>query len=291
VLQLIHGPGTDSEVELTVVWRGESSVPADLQLDIRGPYSQLGRTLTARFPLSAAGQGRWRTRIIDPLYWTPDQPAQYRLAVTTSEPEIPAQIVFGLRRLEAAKNSLWLDRRRWVFRAAWGGAMPTADLQAFHATPLGLLVDSTGPNAAGMAGASIFSAASEQGVPLMVRLSCSDWRHELSRIVVFPACLLLALPAETDTNRAELTELAPNVLKVAEFVEGGAPQVPDWCHAMLAPAAPQLLQSLRAASGNRPLMAWKRSAPLASAAEARRAAELLQQQLAPEFDLSGYVVS
>lgn len=282
VLQPVHGHATDALVEVTVRWRGPSPAPCLSDAEIVGPYSQLGRTIVARFPLVPDGRGRWRTQVIDPLFWTPDQPARYRLRAKLPAALSPLITEFGIRRIEAARGSIWLDRRRWVFRGVWQAASASLGIEELAAAPLGLLLDTPAPDLTG--------EATQRGVPLLMRSGSGAWRENLAQMTLPPACLMVALPAEAGTTREELDDLAPNTLKVAEFVEENRPQIPEWCDAMLAPAAPWLLEQLRQAAPNRPLLAWKRAAPLESVASARRAAELLQQQLTPDFDLSGYVV-
>ena len=56
-----------------------------------------------------------RCHIVDPVVWTPDHPATYTISFDLERGS--DAILFGLRKLETAGRSLYLDQRRWVARS------------------------------------------------------------------------------------------------------------------------------------------------------------------------------
>lgn len=105
--------GRTSSLEADIWYLPESRQDQPDSLCLIGPFSERGKTLTARYPFRAAQLGdrqAWKVTVPEPSLWTPQNPAYYKLA---DSPEI-----IGLRDLRIRGESFFLADRRWVVRAA-----------------------------------------------------------------------------------------------------------------------------------------------------------------------------
>jgi hypothetical protein len=226
---------------------------------------------------------------VDPCYWSPVFPAHYRLQLEDAAGRLvgPTATV-GLRRLEAHGPHLWLDGRRWVFRAAEHVRVDVGDMDTWSEQLLGLVVDTL---AADMA-----NEASGAGVPLAVRVPDQSWQSRLRQAVWHPAVQMAVVPSDWKGDVGQLRSLAPGLLLVADLTGGAVSLAPEWADALLCPADANLLETAGRQPPRRPLMAYAAdwasgddASPL-SALQCRRACDRLQRDLAPRFDLSGYIV-
>ncbi|RCS50561.1 hypothetical protein DTL42_10650 [Bremerella cremea] len=121
--------GRTSSLEVDVWFFPEKQSDSIDSLYLEGPFSQLGRTLTARYPFQKAqlaDREAWKAIVPEPTLWTPETPAYYKLADTPT--------IVGLRDLRIRADSFFLADRRWVIRAAdnssarWGQSWPEVDL-------------------------------------------------------------------------------------------------------------------------------------------------------------------
>lgn len=106
--------GRTSSLEADIWYLPECRHDPSDPLCLIGPFSERGRTLTARYPLHETQLGNrqaWKATIPEPSLWTPQAPAYYKLA---DSPEI-----IGLRDLRIRGVSFFLADRRWVIRASW----------------------------------------------------------------------------------------------------------------------------------------------------------------------------
>ncbi len=285
MLQIFHHPATESSVEVFARWqRGRPPADDQVQLSIRGPYSELGRTLPATFPMRLASPGVWWTTVVDPCVWSPDSPARYRLhgkGASWSTAIGPSE--FAIRGWVAQGGHLWLRGRRWVLRAAAANCVAGRNLDACRDSLLSWVVE---PGDTELA-----AACALQGVPLAARISSAEWPAACRTVSAWPACLMAILPATLSAARDEIKQLTPNLILAAELDLGDPMSVPAWADAILSPALPDRLAEIQQVYPSKVLMAAAQVGALQGPAAARCACELLQQRLAPEFNLSGYLVS
>jgi hypothetical protein len=289
VLQLSQRAATHAAVDVEV--RGdEGEWPAAARLSLHGPCCQQRRTLPARIPLERHADGVWRARIVDPCYWSPGFPAHYRLQLedAAGAPVGPTASV-ALRRLEAHGPHLWLDGRRWVFRAAEHVRVDVEDVDKWSEQLLGLVVDTLA--------ADIADEASRCGVPLAVRVPDEGWQSSLRQAVWHPAVQMAVVPAVWKGDVGELRARAADLLLVADLTGAPPSLVPAWADALLCPADANLLEAAnRQPPRPRALLAYATDSALGdeatpwNAQRYRQACERLQRDLAPRFDLSGYIV-
>jgi hypothetical protein len=291
VFQIAYGQVTDTLAEILLRWLAPAPPPA-WRLTAKGPYCALARTLPSRFTFAQVGATVWRAEIVDPCFWSPDMPARYRLEISGADVE-PADTwrEFGIRHFGVAKDHFRLNRRRWVFRAASAARLLAAtSLESLvpeaHAVCLGLVIEPGDQRLA--------EACSRAGVMLAQRLPADDWNAALIQASIWPAVAMVILPGQVAAERAELRAAAPNQVVLADLSGGLAentPMMPDWCDGFLAGDDPQQLARLRATGDQRPMLAVTATGRPIEVSAARRACEQLQQRLAPQFDLSGYIVS
>jgi hypothetical protein len=290
--QLDHAPGSESAVEVFVRSTDlpdEAVGAAAEQLSLRGPYCDLTRMLPAAFRLEPLAPRVWHTTVINPCYWTPLSPAYYRLETGELAGGVskPAAIV-GLRRLEVRGTHLLLEGRRWVFRAARADQVTLGQIDAWHESLLGVLVDELDER--------LLEAASRRGVPVMIELNDSTPWARLRRATRWPAVQLALLPATASSVVEGLLAHAPNVLRTAHIAPGDA-TLPDWAQAVLCEVDDRDKPKVMVPAGvPRPLLvAGPRALQCSAAADrdpaqVRRSCEQLQQRLGALWDISGYLV-
>ncbi len=306
--QLWCGPATPNEA--TVWMRGPEVAPSGenpsvpIEATLRGPYCEWARTLPATFRFEPQEPGVWKATVLDPVFWSPDFPARYRVQWTYAErkdakvdsPDTPiarplnGQRELAIRQWGVRGEHLWLNGNRWVFRAASGMNWTAEELAACHDQLLSFVVPE--PNRQWLQPASLLGIAAGVRPPID---SPSALRDAVLHAAQWPAVMLLLLPATMAVSRESLRALAPNLLLVAEEASDVADDdtrpIPDWCDALLTHDRWQRIQTIREQAPKLPLMTRRILPGHAGSTEAaRRACERLQRDLVERFDLSGYLV-
>lgn len=116
-----------------------SDLQHEVRGTIRGPFCKYARTLPATFPIEEG-----QAVVVDPCYWTPRMPFRYevRVSLTHETGKVEQeQFLWGLRCCMPHKNSLYLDRKRYVVRAV---SIPEAqvDLSQLRELSCGLVMES-----------------------------------------------------------------------------------------------------------------------------------------------------
>lgn len=233
---------------------------------IEGPYCSRARTLrsTAHF---TAGDGVHACRLVDPVFWSPEFPAYYRVDVLDGDEVIDSQRI-GVRKLECSQGSLFLNSRRWVLRAVWSNSLSVAECQQEN---LSIVCDNPSEK--------FLDDASDAGLFVVLDLEdCVDWEERVCELSRFPCVGLTILRDSIDqvptTNQLFAHRISPPEVKPA-----------SWAHVLIADF-PEL-KACSATDFSRPLFCFRR---LRGEPLGRAACEQLQRDLAPEFDLAGYIV-
>lgn len=283
--ELILGPCDEMRAELFV----RLPVPAGCQRPrlegtLTGPTSRRGITLPAEFRLHDLGPGpagEWRraaARVVctEPAYWTPEQPARYRLDLRLCDAD---DVVarhggdIGLRRLGVRGRSLWFDGRRWVPRIV------AADPAASHAAAT--VCGVTDPDENTLAGAD------EAGMPMACLLTDSAPPRAAARIArwaLHPSVMLVILAAGTSADEAARVAGAAGTSRgtvLLGLTYAGDEPPPD--------RVPEGIQVavVRLAAGGLPHPGWRTGCPLPLLAwretetdATRQACDRLQAELA-----------
>lgn len=178
--ELILGPCDEMRAELFVrLGVPDGCREPRLEGTLTGPVSRRGVTLPATFRFQDLGRGRdggpqravARVVCTEPSYWTPDQPARYRLDLRLCDGDAVVARYgrdVGLRRLGVRGRSCWFDGRRWVPRIV--AADPVT-------TDSGVTVcGGTDPDD------GVLTAADEAGTPVACLLADTDPRRAAARI-------------------------------------------------------------------------------------------------------------
>ena len=160
--------------------------------------------------------------------------------------------------------------------------MPDGDLDQWHQHHLALLVRDPTP--------ALCQQASQRGVVLVVWLDPARPDQQLEALAPWASVAVGILPEPPDVDPARLRQAAPNILLGQYWTEATAGQASDWADLWICDAD---LNGLSQAHQHPPaccVLSWRPVASPRSVAEARVACESLQRDLAPRFDLSGYLV-
>lgn len=277
--QLIYGAATDSEATVYARWLGApTDVDLSRRLTLQGPYCSLSRTLRASFVMRRESERLWKTTVTDPCFWSAELPARYGLKIGDRRTSI---VEMGIRRFGGRGSDLYLNGRRWVFRAIDTGGAPKAPWDSIREAMLSVIVRGEVDQLA--------AVASERGV--MLAISTDTFEPScVMRWSRWPAVAMLILPSRVDIDRDQFKAQVPNLLLGCEVV-ASTEKLPTWADVYFASNDAKILRRVRTEAPEQPLIAvhespeeWK------DATVARRSCEQLQASLAPDFDLSGYVV-
>lgn len=288
-LRLDHGPASTAVVR---VYAQAAALPEGLQLEaqLSGPVCAYSRTLRAvhRFSAVPGTTGRWEAVVPDPCCWSPPMPFLYeaQLALRDARGRVAGQQrrLLGIRPLETLRQRFVLEGRTLVVRGARRDAVDTGDdLSAWHDAGAAMLVETPVEDWC--------EAASRIGVLLVVRLPAEPDAAvaHLRRLTRWPAAAMLA--AEGSLEESRIPPLCGGVLLhvVRRAEEAASPAA--WAQALLAEAedAHELADVVRAA--RLPVVALCRGGRYREPAEARRACDRLQADLAARgAAAAGYLV-
>lgn len=233
---------------------------------IEGPYCSTGRTLRSTIQFSPQENGL-SCQLVDPVFWSPDFPAYYRIDILDGDEVIYSQRL-GIRKLECSRGSLFLNSRRWVLRAAWSDSLTVDECQREN---LAIVCDDPSDQ--------FLDDATDKGVFVVLNLEqCVEWQKRLLQLSRFP-CVGMTILRETiqqvpTNNQILVHRCSTNSLTSA-----------PWAHLLMPEYS--ALKTMRSSNDSRPLVCYR----IGSEPLARISCDHLQRDLAPEFDLAGYVVS
>ena len=259
-----------------------------------GPYCKFAKTLPAEFTMHltehpGTQQQVLEAVVIDPCYWGTTLSFTYQVSLQlelVSGEEISYEGAISMRQWHAEKQSLYLNQRRVVLRGFQGQGDVETEIQRCRETETCLLTNPLQH--------SEYQFSNEQGVGLVVDIRrvedpLFDIVHQLqwspSVLVVLlsgqqlsqlsklslPTQCLLAQMISVDSQPIEIANAAADLLAI-ELGEGERP--PQWV-----------------ADINLPLIVIGRGHMAKQLEEPRQACDLFQKNLAPEFNLAGYLVS
>ena len=189
-----------------------------------------------------------------------------------------ADRLFGFRALGAAERKLFYHAERWVLRGARRDALPSAQLNQWHAGDVAMLAHD--PDDA------LCAQASRVGVLVVAELDKPDL-PQIRRLARWPAVAVVVLPTGA---RVDLDGLAHNILLAARISANFELPLPDWAQIVLYEVTAGSEPSNVIASCPLPVIAAPASATkFTTIGEARAACDQLQRALAP-LDLAGYIV-
>ncbi len=273
------GLTTDSLTEIYLRPTIAESMDFDpAKIEIRGPFCAVAKTLKTTTNFRRFDhQGLWQARLVDPCFWSPDYPAYYRIRI--EQVGQITELICGIRRFGAKNGQFWLEGKRWVLRATKLTHVPDLSWQSWREARLAIFAGDPAPN--------LLELATEQGLMLMLDLEQANWSDRLPQVAKSPAVVIVVVPLDASLERCR--ELAPNLLI--------AKRLPDDKFASALDQVDVLLCDLGQSSGRtqlhcreKPVIGYRGSPGLTDLVTARAACDALQRDLAPEFDLSGYVV-
>jgi hypothetical protein len=283
-IALLRGRTLDSETRLYL----QALDPAIQSItgQLYGPHSLFAKTLRSTFqvrplPSTAGKPATSEILVTDPCFWTPRLPFLYDLQVETVTAAGTApleQTSLGFKRWYLDGQNWNLDGKRFVLRGAQAASDGTME-QARHAETV-LLVSP--PDEATL------HSADQQGVGLVVDLRSVTEETEplLERLAWSPSVLAAIVTADQLAHRQ-----ATCGIPLGLAVEGALADLPadlefDFCVALCD-------QNERPSAGllDKPLIVIRRGVDYADLTTARTACDRLQAELAPEFNLAGYLVA
>ncbi len=291
--QWILGEAVDGQARVYVQACSESNV-VEIRGRLRGPFSEFARTLPAEFVLqSAPSQSNAvalaSTMVPDPCFWTPELPMQYQLDLEIIDDQgrlSKTSRWVGLRRWSADGCHLRLERRRTVLRAVRDEQISVEQLPATRSACIALLVSQPSE--------SLCAAACEQGVPLIADLTQSGKNlfSELAKLDWFPAVMMVLVEAK-QLHQIRRSQSPPHQLLLAHQLGVGAkPTAVEMsaCDALAVVLTDNERPPDWLATCEKPVVAIRRGKTYADWTAARHGCDVLQAELAPQFDLAGYFV-
>lgn len=252
---------------------------------IQGPHCMRAKTLSATFAVGShkCESGSVSTLITEPCYWSPSLPFLYKIDLQVEWDNGTTtnwQQSIGLRRWEILGRSLFQERRRVVLRGAAIDSPMHQQLGAAAEAEIALVTHNL-PD-------ELLAAASELGVPLLIDLRDAEniARTVLARLSWYPsvAGVLLASKPSGELrlpNGAKLGALVSSETCAEEFA---------WADVLVAELPPTQAPAAWLSNCEKPVVGIRRDASPVDIAQVRSRCDLLQSDLAPEFDLAGYFV-
>ena len=270
---------TDSLVHIHLRLAGkEMPTGATFNGTLTGPRCRYARTLPAVFPVRDVN-GTAEVLVTEPCYWTADLPFLYHLRIEVRNGgkiiESIKQTV-GLRRLSVRGSSLFVEGKRFVFRAARLPSGKRIDWQAWRNARLAMYV--VDPDE------ELCQSANEQGIWIVAEMSGGSLpKHVMN-------CPAVAIVVVTPAELASAERLSGGALIGARTTDDGfVPKAPN--PNLLVHEVQDIAVSKRELAGcPRPVVVIRSHESFTSLAAARAACEQLQRDLAPELNLAGYIV-
>lgn len=267
---------TDSLARLQLLAGGEPlSHGAMLSGSLTGPRCRYARTLPSTLPIRNSN-GTAEVLITEPCYWTADLPNLYdfRIQYRTGKEEVTGlEQPIGLRRLSTGGPSIFIENKRFVFRAARLLTGEPIDWQSWRDARLAIhVVDPS---------SELCHTASEVGVWIIAESSNPTTIDHLANC---PAVAVIV----PNLNPKTFSRLPSGPLIGARWRAGGA--IETDADILLHEVRDIAKTKIELACCTRPVIALRPAPHVASLAEARTACEQLQRELAPELNLAGYIV-
>ena len=240
---------------------------------IAGPYAATAKTLPAYFQIRG-DDGSFCGQVFEPAVWSPVHPVYYRLQMQSG-----AFRTVGIRKNEACFSSLYMNGRRTVLRAVQGSKPTQADVLDWVDLKISV-VTSVSPDVD-----FVLSLATDHGVPVIL-----DAEHarigELRNAASWPCVTAIIVREDCPV----VDQLPANPLCLVRTQNPN--ELPSFAHGAIVPAE-RLMDLAETALGNGVIVAESADAlpPSSSAAAIRRSCEQLQCDLAPAFNLAGYIVT
>lgn len=276
---------TESSVRVTLVASGDVDLRGAWEL--YGPRCEYGRTLASTFRNRATSDGSVEFLVTEPCYWSPTMPFLYELRRTgeLGDGEIHS---LGLGQLIAHGRNLRLGGERIVVRGAACYSLDDQAAQRAHAAESAVVL--------GGADDAALAAASRWGALAIV--DATEFAGELATLVEElswqPAAAILALSREQLESARNLSGGRSGVLLAQRFDAidwGDANSVANGISVIVAALNHGERPPAWMAACGRPIVAIQRGGTYADFEQARAACDRLQAELAPEFDLAGYIVA
>ena len=253
----------------------------------RGPFCKFSKTLTADFPLSPVIQAGVNAQsvealVIEPCYWTPHLPFLYEFHLKLQMADGRVEDVIlrtGLKRWQRVGRNLQLEHKRIVLRGLQCDAPDEQSLQAARQHETTLLVRNPEDRVCELAG--------QWGVPVIADLREETQLQDIClKLDWYPAVLLILL---TPDQLAEVRP--PQHCLVAASITGNDPEdcKPNRSDVIAVELPPGKRPHSWLAGSDKPVIAISCD-PDSDIPEARSHCDRLQAELAPHFDLAGYIV-
>ena len=248
------------------------------KIEMRGPFCAVAKTLkTTTVFRRFDRQGLWQARLVDPCFWSPDYPAYYRIRIEQAGQT--TELICGIRRFGAKNGQFWLEGKRWVLRATTLTHVLDLPLQSWREARLAIFADDPPSN--------LLEQATEQGLMLMLDLEQDNWSARLPQVAKSPSVAIVVVPFDASLERCR--ELAPNLLIAKRLPDDKFASGLDQVDVLLCDLG-QLEGRTQLNCREKPVVGYRGSPGLIDLVAARAACDALQRDLAPGFDLSGYVV-
>ncbi|MAT70172.1 MAG: hypothetical protein CMJ58_11700 [Planctomycetaceae bacterium] len=272
---------------------GEPTHPAGV---IRGPFCQFARTLPANFPLQplpplAGRPPAAAATIVDPCYWTPELPFEYELQC---EGDAPPQR-FAFRRWYAVGAAFQLSGKRTVLRGAAVSSAFARESEDAIAELLQTARDTESALVVPRPPLAFCEQASREGVALVVDLRSDSEAvaHTVPTNLIHCGAVFAAIvtAAQLDDTVDQLRRNGVSIVLTCSVADDppGAEALAR-CDALAVELQADEAPPAWLAELSRPVFAIRRGAAAPTMAAARAAADQLQADLAPQFDLAGYFV-
>lgn len=273
---------TESSVRVTLAASEGASLGGDWEL--YGPQCEYARTLASTFRGRLTKEGNIEFLVTEPCYWSAELPFLYELRRTDLVGSVKHSL--GLRQLAAHGANFRLDGRRIVIRGVMSDALDESSIRDAHAAEATLLVP------AQEATLAMLSIASQLGTLVLLDGAAlkRDLLAELVPLSWLPAVGGVLL-REEQLQAAALDARTGGPL-LGQWFDPNTDATAD----VVVPAASFLACSLpndarppgSLAASAKPLIAIRTAPSHAGIEQARAAADRLQADLAPEFNLAGY---
>ena len=260
-----------------------------LQGTVQGPECHNATTLPATIPLRTVhGADPFLAKAVvpDPCCWSPHLPATYRVRVEIVRKDIVVAVsehTVGLKSLHTDENSLYLESRRWVLRAAYLSKPNEVNLNAWRKTGLAMYVEEPSEK--------LCQQASELGILIIgsITNASHDIAARLRELSCWPALAIAVLDPSVQ-NLAHLSRFAPNLL-LAQHIDGESlNQVCPDCALVFADVSKISDLSAISAQSYCPIIATRQVETELNITNRRTACDHLQRDLAPIGDFAGYCV-
>jgi hypothetical protein len=156
------------------------------------------------------------------------------------------------------------------------------DLSAWRESHLAMLVRDPTPD--------LCQRASQLGVMLVVWLDPDRPEDQLKELSRWAAVAMGIVQTPPQPDLASLRRAAPNILLGQWVNDTTVRAIAGWADLLVCGPDVRLLSEAHQLLPARSVLSWRPVASPQSVAHARAACEQLQRDLAPRFDLSGYLV-